>query len=343
MILGTGVKNHNEFYTDLYLTETIMQDMKTLLDSWAERKEQEGKRSPWEELRSLRERFFQLRSQTEIDVKDQQDFIADILRALGYAYSRFSYELPDERIIPCIYRGNKANGAINLLILETLFDGTTNSRDTGILSHQILDCQYQSNEEHRVEESYEELITKQLFGDEEPPRWVMIAGLESIILIDRSKWPEKRMLEFDLTEIFDARSDELFKALAGMLSPETLCPTDGESLHNTFEHNSRLHAYEVSEDLKYAVRECVELLGNEVLNQYSMHQIQPLPSDAELSMECLRWMYRLLFLFYIESRPELEYIPVDNELYMKGYSLESLREIADGPELTHDREGSFHT
>lgn len=341
MILGTGLKNHNEFYTDLYLTETVMQDMKPLLDRWTEKKDQEGKRTPWEELRSLRDRFFQLRSQAEIDVKDQQDFIADMLRALGYVYRRFSYELPDERRIPCIYRGNKANGAVNLLILEALFNGTSNSRDAGILSYQVLDSQYQPEEEHRVGESFEVLVTKELFGDEEPPRWVMIAGLESVILIDRSKWAEKRMLEFDLAEIFDARSDELFKALAGMLNPETLCPTDGESLHDTFEQNSRLHAYEVSEDLKYAVRECVELLGNEVLGQYSMHQIQPLPTDAELSMECLRWMYRLLFLFYIEARPELEYIPLDNELYMKGYSLESLREIADGPELTHDREGYF--
>lgn len=30
----------------------------------------------------------------------------------------------------------------------------------------------------------------------------------------------------------------------------------------------------------------------------------------ELSRECLRYMYRLLFLFYIEARPELGYAPM---------------------------------
>jgi hypothetical protein len=38
-------------------------------------------------------------------------------------------------------------------------------------------------------------------------------------------------------------------------------------------------------------------------------------------------MYRLLFLFYIEARPELNYVPHQSEAYRKGYSLESLRDL----------------
>ena len=38
-------------------------------------------------------------------------------------------------------------------------------------------------------------------------------------------------------------------------------------------------------------------------------------------------MYRLLFLFYIEARPELGYAPVNSEAYRKGYSLEHLRDL----------------
>ena len=38
-------------------------------------------------------------------------------------------------------------------------------------------------------------------------------------------------------------------------------------------------------------------------------------------------MYRLLFLFYIEARPELGYAPVNAEAYRKGYSLEHLRDL----------------
>ena len=48
---------------------------------------------------------------------------------------------------------------------------------------------------------------------------------------------------------------------------------------------------------------------------------------GELGREALRYMYRLLFLFYIEARPELGYAPVDAEAYRKGYSLEHLRDL----------------
>ena len=39
-------------------------------------------------------------------------------------------------------------------------------------------------------------------------------------------------------------------------------------------------------------------------------------------------VYRLLFMFYIEARPELGYVPINkSEVYLKGYSLESLRDL----------------
>ena len=42
----------------------------------------------------------------------------------------------------------------------------------------------------------------------------------------------------------------------------------------------------------------------------------------------LRFMYRLLFLLFIESRPkELGYAPMGNDVYRLGYSLESLRDL----------------
>jgi hypothetical protein len=38
-------------------------------------------------------------------------------------------------------------------------------------------------------------------------------------------------------------------------------------------------------------------------------------------------MYRMLFLFYIEARPELGYLPDKSDIFSKGYSLESLRDL----------------
>ena len=40
-------------------------------------------------------------------------------------------------------------------------------------------------------------------------------------------------------------------------------------------------------------------------------------------------MYRMLFILFIEARPELGYAPIRELSYLKGYSLESLRDIAD--------------
>ena len=55
-------------------------------------------------------------------------------------------------------------------------------------------------------------------------------------------------------------------------------------------------------------------------------------NEAQLSLECLRLVYRLLFMFYIEARPELGYVPIArSEVYLKGYSLESLRDLEHAP------------
>lgn len=351
MILGTGLKNHNEFFTDLYLSEAINQDIKAVLASWAEQKsELKIQKTPWEEIRSYRERFFKLKDSVGKHaenglLKTQQDFIADIIRASGYTYERRTYTCDQGLCIPTLCKVSGSDGSPKILILEALYDEHTNAQDMSILSYAILAEQYDEevDEERRFPStvSYDEIISKYIFGGEEPPRWILLVGAETILMIDRSKWQEKRMLEFDLTEIYNMKADELFKILAVMIAREHLSPLQGESLVDTMDESSHQHAYEVSEDLKYAVRECVELLGNEVLAQYRIKGISPLPPVDELSIQTLRWMYRLLFLFYIEARPELEYIPLDNELYMKGYSLESLREITDGPDPDADGEGTY--
>lgn len=40
-------------------------------------------------------------------------------------------------------------------------------------------------------------------------------------------------------------------------------------------------------------------------------------------------MYRMLFVLFIEARPELGYAPINEHVYASGYSLESLRDIAE--------------
>jgi len=53
---------------------------------------------------------------------------------------------------------------------------------------------------------------------------------------------------------------------------------------------------------------------------------------GQLSLECLRLVYRLLSCSTYEARPELSYVPIARaSVYLKGYSLESLRDLERAP------------
>lgn len=96
--------------------------------------------------------------------------------------------------------------------------------------------------------------------------------------------------------------------------------------------------------MKYALRESIELLGNEVLYDMKTRLGRDLDADpvdaGQLTLECLRYMYRMLFVLFIESRPELGYAPIKAQSYYSGYSLESLRDIADNIRDDVDEVGS---
>ena len=57
------------------------------------------------------------------------------------------------------------------------------------------------------------------------------------------------------------------------------------------------------------LREAVELLGQAYVEQH------PQVDADTLTVECLRYLYRLLFLFSVEARPELNYLPMNAVLY----------------------------
>ena len=135
-----------------------------------------------------------------------------------------------------------------------------------------------------------------------------------------------------MEEIFRRREESTLQAMSVLLHKDSLCPKEGISLLDTLDENSHKHASGVSQDLKYALRECIELLGNEVLYDMAHRQginLEENPVDAgELSVQCLRYMYRMLFMLFIEARPELGYAPM-NRCPIAGYSLESLRDITE--------------
>ena len=76
----------------------------------------------------------------------------------------------------------------------------------------------------------------------------------------------------------------------------------------------------------------MELIGNEAvwyLREVLKEGVYGKDLADEITRECLRYLYRLLFLFYVEAREELGYAPMKSDEYRTGYSLESLRDAAE--------------
>ena len=196
-------------------------------------------------------------------------------------------------------------------------------------------------------ETWEELISERVFGQEIPPRWVLAVSRDQLLLIDRQKWAASRLLRFELGTLLGENNPDALLAAATLLHREHTCPTGGGTpLLDELDENSHKHAYEVSSDLKYALRRSIELLGNEVVAFIKAQKkgvYEERLDPEQLTLELLRFMYRLLFLFFIESRPkELGYAPMGNDVYRLGYSLESLRDL-DTAELAseEDRESTY--
>ncbi|MDZ7697621.1 MAG: hypothetical protein U5R49_12120 [Deltaproteobacteria bacterium] len=338
----TGINNENEFYTHHYLTAILESDLKEIFKKWNREEKEKSIRSPHTRFRGLSQEYFRIRDlmdrerDPEEKLRLQRNILEKILAVLGYDFRPHLKELDDGEFLPLLGEITSQNGAPRLWVIEG-FDPSTNGENP--LNLTLWDMQCQKGEAVDVSEGslpeapLEMVISKQVFGRSEPPRWVLLVNHSQIVLIDRSKWNQKRVLRFDLAEILGRKDITTLQAAAALLHRDHVCPPDGLSLLDTLDENSHRHAFGVSEDLKYALRESIELIGNEAVYYLMERRKKGVFTGEEkldatqLTRECLRFMYRLLFLFYIEARPELGYAPMKSDAYRTGYSLETLRDL----------------
>jgi len=343
----TGIQNDNEFYSHHYLSAIFEGDLKDTFKQWQQQeddyretlKQTQAKpdtssteRAPWIRLRTLSQAFFKLKNQLEKeqDTNNRQQlqriFNAHCLQALDYTPQSSLKALDLAGDIPVI--ADVTQGLQPIVWVLQAINNVKEQDDP--LTLRLQSQQWPTDaivEPQLLDLSFEDLISKHIFALDKPPRWIILMSDQQLLLIDRTKWHEKRLIRFNLDEIFGRREDSTLKATAALLVKQHLAPEQGLCLIDTLDENAHKHAFAVSEDLKYALRESIELLGNEAVRHYKEVSREPIPAET-LSIECLRYMYRLLFLFYIEARPELDYVPVKNSnAYLKGYSLESLREL----------------
>lgn len=340
----TGITNKNEYYTNHYFSTIFEENAGEAITAWAQAaKSSEEIRTPWAQLRQNARQFYPLHDRYAGGALNLQLLAAirtmadRYLASLGYPEAAPELVPVDASLsVPVYLEMKKSNGAPLLWVMLS----ASRESDVGILESNVFDGNIAEEDafgavhnDDLLELKNEDLATQILFGAAEPPRFLLFISLNQIALIDRNKWSEKRYLQFELEDIFSRLELTTLQAMVVLLHKDSLCPEDGSILLDELNEQSQKNAAGVSQDLKYALRECIELLGNEVLHDMRTRQkinLEEHPVDAgQLTLECLRYMYRMLFILFIEARPELGYAPIRELSYLKGYSLESLRDIAD--------------
>lgn len=347
-----GLHNANEFYSQHYLDDILVKDLKPLFEQWKE----QGSNSPVARLRSAsgangyfrdRERFLG-EKRPESRARLLHELAQPLLAALDYELQPHTLALADvgrESELPllALYRDGKGHPLLAIAAALAL----PGDEDTAPL--QLLPRDGKGAKAGRHYADWEETLSRRLLADDAPPRWVLLIHHEQWLLIERGKWGRKALLRFDLPELFGPRDEHSLRAFAALLGRQSVLPAEGgAALLDSLDDSSHKHAFEVSTDLKYALRECIELIANEAIrykrevSKEKLFERTDTDLADQLSRESLRYMYRLLFLFYIEARPELGYAPIQAEAYLKGYSVEHLRELEQTPLTTDEARNGFY-
>lgn len=324
----TGIDNVNEFFSQHYLDELLVKDLKDLRKEWKGGDD----KSPPERLRARARAFTKALNEAAklsraADLYDVAHPVqVSIAEALGYPYQHGAvFELDDGEALPCIHRVDQ-KGEPYLLVVE----GRFTAEAEGALDVGLTEAQQVDDALALPKDSLSKLLGR-TFAQERHPRWVVVLAGKEAYLAERARWGRGRHLRFDFTELFGRKDKNALAITAALLGKGALAPDDGAPLHDTLDENSHKHAYGVSSDLKYAARKAVELLGNEWVHYQRTTGKQALYGEhvsRELTEECLIYLYRLLFLFYAEARAaELRSLPMNSEEYRQGYSLEALRDL----------------
>lgn len=342
-----GIDNENGYYPPAFMTSTLADEVNDAIERWNQEVSEGSDESPphiqirsvaYEYLQLLR-RFRDAPSRTK-EIEIAIECRESVLRKLDLPPPRKNGNFVE---LPSIAQVHDTENKCQVWIIEAPLPNKE-EENTDLLTLSYANDQFNSKQFEARKESkqkkdrlynkpLESVVTDYIFKHEERPRYVIVVAPKQLILIDRLKWPYKQILRFNLEEIFERQDALTLNVFACFISRKALVPNTGVSLAERLEEESQRHANAVTSSLKRTVRDAIEILGNEVLqvckNKYpSGHAKQGKWIESkDLSQECLRFMYQLLFLFLVEANPKYDIIPLKDPAYNKGYSLESLRRL----------------
>lgn len=360
------IKNTGEYFASNYFDEDFASKVLSKTGYSADDIKEFNKK-----ITPIKDRFFRFKQtyiegklRIRDKIKQTHLFNTQLLNALGYDGDTTQYNnlfhLTEQEVIPVrhiLYRGNEPH--LMIMEMQALIKEGDENPDG------LFEQRYNIEEEettnppqryHRIHWSEvfplpndvtisPTIINKaisQLFLLEQHirPKYILLLAGNVVYLLEQEKWFRGSYLEFDLEDLFTEatanRNANYYALFYFLVGKETLAPDSNMVLLDQLDEDSHKSAYEVTKDLKEGIIHAVEALANEAL--YYQKEVLKAEFDEtddtyeeEIKDDCLRIIYRLLFIFYAESREDLDILPSNDSIYNKGYSLEMLRDLEQVP------------
>ncbi|GAB3970917.1 class I SAM-dependent DNA methyltransferase [Plantactinospora veratri] len=374
--------NRGEYFSAHYVAEDLSTDLKKgIFASWATREtdKNDPRKTPREMVRSLRgvylgedgRRIFAAAAESDGDgptrlatydnpewCKRLTDWHQEVLRALGYQAAPAEitvHRAGREHTLTVAFHGD------GILALDCGWtaanDAALDPAGAGRLVHPL---RISGSERYETGSALALWLFQSEIGGPggSHPRFILLLHGGVIILADRHAWAEGRYLVANLDaalERYDRSQTGELATIAALFSYDMLRPGDNDRAPKLDEllKKSSANAVGVDKDLRHGLQRSVEIIANEVLHRMAEHRNNVRPADIEspqipfareLTRECLRYLYRILFLLYAEARPELGILPADDGSYESGYSMARLRELVARDETLVEEEAKngFH-
>ena len=333
------IDNINDFFSTGYFTEDFL---KKVFDKSGY--SQEGIKELCTRFSALRQqynRYKQAVTSRYAREKDKEretfDFNSKLLECLGY-YKATVKEQP--AVILSLPIGE--NGAQQDVPVRIVCNRTDGSPQLYVMDIPTL---VSASDDTDAETGFAELgldrLVTHIFSlpEQEHPRYILMSSGNMVFFMDADKWERGAYLRFDierlLVETTQSAMRNYFALFYLLVSREALAAIGDTPLMQQLEEESYKNAYAVTQDLKRGVVAAVEALANEAIwyikhtPDNKFHDQDETDDNFETMMrdDCLVFIYRLLFIFYAESRPDLDILPINDQTYQRGYSLEMLRDL----------------
>ncbi len=369
MSIDIAINNVGEYFSAQYLADSkgFIKDIKDKSTVW----KSQGSQSTPRKLQALGESYFKAKANAldyptpTLRTLSRDPAISSwhykLLESLGYQPNAQNLELPTEKKqLPILLRLNR-NSQPWLVIAQTPFCLNSGDHIEDPLEEMVEPTAQMVEDLPTYIEQWEQAIAV-LLKQEDHPRWVMLLAGSRVYLFDAHTYAQGRYLYIDLDEAYARKDTATFNATAALLSKEALSPSSetDEVLHEKLREGSLKATHGVSEKLQSAVREAIELIANGWIdarraqgNGYKKlgDNEQPLADGSrevqaeQLKHDALVYVYRVLFCLYGEARGgELGILPISDDVYRLGYSIEALRDLADrGEPSTQSENGHYYS